>query len=192
MGSEMEPLGSNKTYLTTALVPQWGAPDKKTAPIFTLIGGQADVEPWADEQEITVDRIVGQLHVVVEHAYDSLLNVFGNDIYVKAGLIVNEEITQDVDEVKLDLFEQETMEDYEWMWLGNCVPLVQNGSRQQDSYIYTRSHFVWNWDIRNRRKVGQSDELNLFMQYLPFNTVGEDDAFAVSAWVDCRQIMLSK
>lgn len=182
------------TAEVNSLVVPIGTPSTTfTPPLLSLIAGQADVEPWADDQEITVDRIVGTIHIITEYSYDPTINDFGNDFHLKAGILVNEEVSQDIDPPGLKLWEQETMEDYEWMWLWSGITEWQNGTRYvTNSNVWARAYNRIDLDIRNRRKVGQSDELNLYMAYAPFNFQDEGAAVLVSAIVDLREIMLSR
>lgn len=162
------------------------------APLATLVSGQVDVEPWADEQEVTLDRTIGNISLKATTTWDSAVTIDPPDVYVKLGILVNEEITADPAGSTLNMFEQETLEDYEWMWLwGGFV-----GADQFQTRALTGTQFVTSgWtniylDISNRRKIGQSDELNLFGQVVVNGeTLG---APIVEAVYDLRTVLMSK
>lgn len=153
-------------------------------PIATLVSGQVDVEPWADAQEVLLDRTIGRIHLYSSTASDG----HSYAPYVRLGLIVQEEVEAagagGVDEVKLALAEQEVWEDYEWMWMWSG-PL--------DFVWGTSTNLHWGktieFDIGNRRKIGQSDELNLYGQSFRYPAM---DAAAVGLIMDVRTMLVSK
>lgn len=145
------------------LIPMGPAP---TLPIATLVSGQVDVEPWADDQEVTLDRIVGSISLRATSFWDSNVVIVPPNCFVQLGLLVNEEVTKDASGQTIDIFEQESLEDYEWMWLwGGYVEFDSTRFLSGTQYV-TDANTRIEVDIRNRRKIGQSDELNLYAQYL--------------------------
>lgn len=161
------------------------------APFTVLVSGQVDVEPWADEQEVTLDRIVGTLSF---HGYST--NTVGGagtwpvDIMLKCGIVLNEEVTSEnpAPVVMRRLFDQEDLEDTEWMWLwsGKLVPVVVLDENGIWTYRYVLNIPL---DIKNRRKIGQQDELTLYCAANPA-TSGYD--FNVQGYTDLRCILMSR
>lgn len=151
-------------------------------PSFTLVSGQVDVEPWADEQEVTLDKIIGRMTFYSAYAIQAGVH----PAYLKVGILLHEEVTQDVDLPRLNLFEQETWEDYEWLWLWS-------GSMDVESY--TDSTFYSRKDVdvytKNRRKIGQSDELVVYAQSADNQTHGPALA-TVTAVCDLRTVLMSR
>lgn len=186
------------TGLSTTTFPLYTVPpilgSALTAPApAILVSGQVDVEPWADDQEVTVDRIIGNIGLRTEWTYSSDDALWGVDYMVKLGILVHEEVTQDVSQMELNMFDQETMEDYEWMWLwtGLVTEFTNNGTRIADVNVFSSATVNIPVDIKNRRKVGQSDELLLFAQYArlyDFASMTE----SVQMSVDLRTILMSR
>lgn len=153
------------------------------SPSFTLVSGQVDVEPWADEQEVTLDKIIGRFTFWSTYAVPAGVH----PPYLKVGILLLEEITQDIDPVRLNLYEQETMEDYEWLWLWSGSMDVESYS---DSTIYARKDL----DVysKNRRKIGQSDELVVYAQTADNFTQGGPALANVLGVCDLRTILMSR
>jgi len=160
------------------------------APVATIVWGQSDVEPWADEQEVTIDRVIGSIHL----AGVTGIPIEGTDfahVLVRIGMLVLEETetaSVGADVVKLDLGENEVWEDFEWMWLKS---VILPGSAQWRSPDGNLLHFneTIDVDIRNRRKVGQSDELVLFAQWI---SLEPSYNLTVGMVTDLRAVMMSR
>lgn len=183
---------STTTFSLYTVPPILGSALTAPAPAI-LVSGQVDVEPWADDQEVTVDRIIGNIGLRTEWTYSSDDALWGVDYMVKLGILVHEEVTQDVSQMELNMFDQETMEDYEWMWLwtGLVTEFTNNGTRIADVNVFSSATVNIPVDIKNRRKVGQSDELLLFAQYArlyDFASMTE----SVQMSVDLRTILMSR
>lgn len=190
--------GADETAIAVALpvTPETGV---GTAPLITLVSGQVDVEPWADDQEVTVDRIVGTICFYGTYIVDTTsTQLTAKFPLIKAGIVLNEELSFDVtDTVERNLWDQEDLEDTEWMWLNMGMPTLTQASVQQVAtnggapiangvYVFGREIPV---DIRNRRKIGQSDELALYATW-----VSPKAGFNISmdAYVDLRVILMSR
>lgn len=178
--------------LQTAVFPG----DEAVAPLAIICDGQIDVEPWADEQEVTIDRVVGQVHFV----WRSTSNDPGLrpiSLLLKLGIVLNEELSAEVPAptVNRHLFDQEDLEDTEWMWLhGHMLTpyhtpdSVTNGG--SDYGVYTVDI-----DLRNRRKIGQRDELALYAAYVGMSASGavvDSIEVNVQAYTDLRCILMSR
>lgn len=154
------------------------------SPSFILVDGQVDVEPWADEQEVTLDKTIGRLTFWATY---SSIGATIHPPYLKVGIILLEEITQGVDLPEYNLFEQETWEDYEWMWMwAGSMELVghdagaETGYARKDLDVYTK----------NRRKIGQSDQLVVFAQQA--DGPGVAALATVKAACDIRTVLMSR
>lgn len=161
-------------------------------PVATLVSGQVDVEPWADEQEVTLDRLVGSIELRALQQWTASEVIEPPMPYVKMGILVNEEINETVDGTQIAIFEQERLEDYEWMWLwGGYMDhvLTRRIDEAEPEYASTfRSRIEL--DLHNRRKIGQGDELNLYAQVLSDTTLVI--APLAQLIVDVRTILMSK
>lgn len=160
-------------------------------PIATLISGQIDVEPWADDQEVTIDRIIGSITLRSDTLWQTTSSATSPLMYVKMGLIVNEEVTQDSAGTTIALFEQESLEDYEWLWLWGGYISTDPTQRVFPNGVdvaYQATQRI-ELDIKNRRKVGQSDELNLYAQFLSDTA---DNIGLVQCITDVRAILMSR
>ena len=166
----------------------WGGP---VLPIATIVSGQIDVEPWADEQEVRLDRVVGDLNCIVVSGWDSNETSYGSPPLIKLALLVNEEVTADASGQTLDLWDQETMEDYEWMWMWTGMPEHVTTRLLSGTTFLTTWMFQMHLDLRNRRKIGQSDELNLYGSYRP--TLGAGGTYNLpDLYIDLRSVLVSK
>lgn len=163
-------------------------------PVLTLVSGQIDVEPWADDQEVTLDRVVGDITVRAWGTQDTADRLLSPVPMFKLALLVNEEVTQDVSGQTLDLWDQEQMEDYEWMWMHHEIPTYQVGRALTSpaGQIAHEWHAQVHLDLKNRRKIGQSDELNLYGSYRTWDGNGGANISYVEIAVDVREILMSR
>jgi len=156
-------------------------------PNMILVSGQVDVEPWADDQEVTCDRIRGQI-TLMGSATDTGGPAFAP--YVRMGLLVHEEAESEsvgTDALKLNLAEQEVWEDFEWIWMWHGFPtLIGFNANDGDQWLYQERVDV---DIRNRRKLGHSDQLLLFAQYAPLSAT---QTVVIDGFADFREILMSR
>lgn len=172
-------------------------------PIAVLVDGQIDVEPWADEQEVTLDRIVGNLafHGYFQSYFPSGTYTLANKVpYLKVGIVLLEELSKDPasNVPTRNLFDQEDLEDTEWMWLwsgfpehfvqANVAAAIPNDG-QPTNNIFTK--FVLNIpvDIRNRRKIGQNDQLALYAEWA---SPSPEYDISVQSYTDVRCILMSR
>lgn len=163
-------------------------------PVLTLVSGQVDVEPWADDQEVTLDRVVGDLNIRFWATTDTTERLLFLTPLIKIGLIVNEEVTQDPSGQTLDLWDQETMEDYEWMWMTSFIPEFQYArtlGTPADQIVQEWNYSI-HLDIKNRRKIGQSDELNLYGSWRAYDGTSGVNTGNVEFTADIRQILMSR
>lgn len=181
-------LGGSDTgsLLNTAVFPAIAGGQPPTS---ILVDGQVDVEPWADEQEVTLDRIVGSFSF---HGWAAGDVLYSGVPYIKCGIVLLEELTDEVPApvTQLDLFDQESVEDTEWMWLWAGFPTT-NSSTRRDPNANLRETFqhTIEVDIKNRRKIGQKDQLAFYAQFaLPAAEI----EVAVQAYTDVRCILMSR
>lgn len=185
--------------LNTAVMPT--IPDGNP-PIAILVDGQIDVEPWADEQEVTLDRIVGNLafHGNFDYYAPAGSAVFAAKApYLKVGIVLLEELSKDPasNVPTRNLFDQEDLEDTEWMWLWSGFPEVfyphlyvtanQDGVPGVTGVM--RFHLNIPVDIRNRRKIGQNDQLALYAEWA---SPSPEYDITVQSYTDVRCILMSR
>lgn len=147
----------------------WAVPCAASAgvsPAVTLAAGQVDVEPWADNQEVVVDRIVGQINLqgisYVTYTEAPALATAPATM-VRLGMLVQEE-TDPTAAPFINLFSDEHVEDFEWMWLQEVVPNNWNylpGSSTTGASGWGWTHTI-DLDLRVKRKLGQTDNLLLY------------------------------
>jgi len=161
-------------------------------PMDALLSGEFDVENWADEQEVRVDRIVGDIGIVgmVTHSADQPPSVV-----VRLGIIVAEDVSDDptADEPTRSLFDQTDLQEAEWMWLHQHVPHFEPVFGALGGVIGSRISYNHHLDLHNRRKIGQKDLLYIYASYTYMS--GEESLITV--WNvrlvhSLRLIMVSK
>lgn len=165
-------------------------------PEIVLAAGQTDVEPWADNQEITIDRIVGQVTVsgtALANFSEVPPALYAPAVEYRLGMLVQEE-GDATSAPFINLFDDEHLEDFEWMWLYQGVPANWN-------YQSTSAAEVGSWgftetiplDLRVRRKLGQTDSLLLYAQYVrSFDANIASDLINIDGGHLLRSIFMSK
>jgi len=164
-----------------------------TPPIAIIADGQLDVEPWADEQEVTIDRIVGSIMISGRSGTESA-GFFPPHLILKMGIVLNEELTDGIPAavVTKDLFNQESLEDTEWMWLDSrvCTPFTDTlDTAGLRTWHYAMTEYI---DLRNRRKIGQKDELALYAQFGLAQTYSIPFDVQLQSYTDVRCILMSR
>lgn len=181
-------------FAQATLVPfAYGGSQPAAGPLAILVDGQVDVEPWADEQEVTLDRIVGTL-IFAGRSQVLSPGFFPPPVLLKLGICLNEELT-DESPAPLNqkaMFEQESLEDTEWMWLHSVVLEPQYDTQAADGS--RAEHFRYNVpvDIRNRRKIGQKDELALYGMCTILGSYTPPWDIQVQSYTDVRCILMSR
>lgn len=160
-------------------------------PLAIIADGQLDVEPWADDQEVTVDRIVGSLLFWGWSEAALAGHQAPIDVILKLGIVLNEELTAEdpAPIVNRRLFDQEDLEDTEWMWLHavHLTPAVTIVNAE--GLVAYRYSYTLPIDLRNRRKIGQRDELAL---YAAANPTASGFDFSIQSYTDVRCILMSR
>lgn len=168
-------------------------------PVVVICDGAIDVEPWADAQDVTVDRIVGDIILYGYAVQPAAPSAYQNSMHspiVKLGVLLDQELSgtppaglQEVPEH--DLWSQEDLEDLPWMWLQSVMP-EQNGfsyvSPTTGTGFYTFRENI-HVDIGVRRKLGGRDALNL---YASWSSPAPDFNTQVLLFADLRCILMSK
>lgn len=135
-------------------------------PLVELVSGVTDVEPWSDDQEVTCDRIVGDIGVQCAQDYAGVTVSLPQELappVCRFGILVVEEGS----DPSLDLFDDATLQKLEWMWLKQVTaPInyyVGSGGGGTGNLVTA----VWDFslDLRNRRKIGFADKLCLYGGY---------------------------
>jgi len=169
-----EPIGSEG--LNVSLLPNATlATTNGNLPVSTMLDGEFDVAPWADEQEVTIDRIVGTLSVSASVQYAQNLFV-GTPGVVRLGIIVHEDKTSSLvaEDPRRKLFEFTDLQEAEWMWLKQLsIPCDFSSFDPTSESFVSEGYSDIDIDIRVRRKLGQKDQLFLYGAYSFFNGVTE-------------------
>jgi len=185
--------GASTSFVDESLGLQVGVIPNETVnegvpPFDQLLSGEFDVEPWADEQEIRLDRIVGDISIA-----GSMVSGFEPPIYaIRLGIIVAEDTSDDpaAADPTRSLFDTTDLQEAEWMWLHQVVPTavyLPDATPNPAFYLTYNLHL----DLRNRRKIGQKDSLFLYAAY------SNDSNVPISLWNvrlvhNLRMIMVSK
>jgi len=128
-----------------------------------LLTGDFDME-WADRGEVRVDRVVGDIQVSSRSVASQ------NEWYLpmlRIGLLLVEEVQDIAAWVPPNLFLQEDLEEFEWMWLWQPDLEVQppllnpQGASGQESPQFSgfRNWDSTHLDLRVKRKLGKKDHL---------------------------------
>lgn len=170
-------------------------------PLAVLIDGSVDVEPWSDEQEVTLDRLVGSFNFTGQSVIPTNSGTLVNNLpYVKCGLLVVDDLEEEPVTVypNISLWNQEDYEDHEWMWRKAFFPenvyynTLKVGTPTGGSTINGLT--VWNTnidiDIGVRRKIGPKAALCLYAGWVPPYESGWDIGVALN--YEVRAILMSR
>lgn len=133
-----------------------------------ILAGDQDIE-WADRDSVRVDRILGSVNVT---AWTQLTaaSPFAWDmqgIICAFGVLCVEDTDNLFQEI--DLFDRESVEEYEWMWLERRLMDAKFSFTQgpaNDDYIGAAFHqLTLDWDIKTRRSLGKKDSVVLYSQW---------------------------
>jgi len=165
-------------------------------PILVLIDGAQDVEPWADDQEVTLDRIVGSLCTQFTEVYTAVPTVVeqAHRVFARYGLLVAEEL-EPTTPPQINLWDSDALEQYEWMWLADVVPEESTSSIElDDTTTVVRSNLTRTpLDVRVRRKIGPSDQLLLYGSAGRMEAASAGDQQFFARVVPClRTILMSR
>lgn len=124
-----------------------------------LLAGDSDIE-WADRSEVRCDRLLGQL---TWHAWNLVTSPV--DIapwVVRFGVLAVEE-TDGLFQ-SIDLFDRESLEEYQWMWLYQTIgeaSFYWNPELTQQLHYQQENIPI---DIATRRTMGKKDSIVLYSQ----------------------------
>lgn len=138
-----------------------------------LINGDSDLE-WMDRNEVTVERIVGDITTAGFYV-DETTGQFITQYVYRMGILVVEEVEDIGAWVPPSLFTRENLEEFEWMWLYqgllqaaiNPIELTTGGS----ALFFGETVHV---DLHVRRKIGKKDHLVLLGQFGTFQLIPGD------------------
>jgi len=166
-------------------------------PILVVIDGGADVAPWADETEVTLDRVVGSILTqfvrVLDPGTPNLVEEM-HQAFCRYGLLVAEETEEGAPPPAVNLFDSDVVEAYEWMWIQDVVPEESSTSIVMgDDSVVTTNLTRTPLDVRVRRKIGPKDQLLLYgalaRMELGFTT---NSFFFARALPNLREIVMSR
>ena len=164
-----------------------------------LVFGDLDMD-WSDKSEVVLGRIVGDVSLFATSSsnkpnpavpFDVIPN---HRLLVRLGVLVREEVDSFAGIEFIDLFDNEAIEEYEWMYLQQ----TQMEPRWGRTFVVSDGMTGENWvnvlqkdihlDIRVKRKLGKKDHLVLCHQW----AIGPGD-FNVDVEISTllRTIMLS-
>lgn len=166
-----------------------------------LLWGDDDLE-WMDVNEVRLERLVGTITTscTVTSYRDGgtlLISSLRGPPVHRMGILLCEELEAQNSRPVLDLFDVETIEEYEWMWLsqvGEWTPgNLMVPASSTDMFSQYRSDV--SVDTNNRRKLGKKDALVLYHQWaFPVTDTPSNLEFDVSGVVfpQLRALVASK
>lgn len=149
--------------------------DPAIAP-YELLVGDLDWD-WSDASEVRIDRIVGTLTWgFLFQSETNPLNL-GTPFTMRFGILATEETDRVYQSI--DLFDPESLEEYEWMWLGQHSVAPQ----------YAASEGAWKsahsvdipLDVRTRRKLGKKDSVVMYSQTRRMSNAAPPDVITWSS-----------
>jgi len=161
------------------------------APLQEIVVGEVDVEPWSDDQEIRIDRIVGNIttEVMLVWAEDPALAVQTLQPLIRYGLTVVEE----GDAPALNLWSEDDLAQIEWMWLWQGTTDTGRTASTGGGDTVSAQWVTQSVDIRNKRKLGFRDKLYLYGQWCwPTGLGAEPDVTGVLCVPLLRTIMVGR
>lgn len=145
---------------TCGVQPIFLACEPMAVPVELLVGDQ-DWD-WSDTSEVRIDRLVGTMSW--NYAYsNNATNQPTLPLIMRFGILA----TEDTDRVyqAIDLFDPESLEEFQWMWLDQRTawdqPIVRGTA--PEFHQYTGSIDI-PLDVRTRRKLGKKDSVVLYAQ----------------------------
>lgn len=130
------------------------------SPVELLVGDQ-DWD-WSDSSEVRIDRLVGTMSWTYSYANDASTDPI-LPLILRFGILA----TEDTDRVyqTIDLFDPESLEEFQWMWLEQRTAFDQPYIRGDSPpfSIYNGAVDI-PLDIRTRRKLGKKDSVVLYAQ----------------------------
>lgn len=145
-----------------------------------LIFGDDDLD-WMDANEATLERLVGDVTVT-----SSQLNASSTDYiatsYYRLGLLAVQEVEDISTWVPPSLWDRESIEEYEWMWLyQGALQYYPNPVDGVQSYARETVHI----DSHIRRKVGKKDHIVLLGQWGLGGPLTTDVVFSAVHLIRC-------
>lgn len=123
-----------------------------------LLVGDLDFD-WSDRNEVLVDRIVGTITFNVQ---SFATNNIPYPTIVRFGILATEETDRVYNPI--DLFDPESLEEYQWMWLQQ-LSIPYNGENiDGDTTVRSDAIIDVPLDIHTRRKIGKKDSVVLYAQ----------------------------
>lgn len=126
-----------------------------------LIWGDDDLD-WMDANEATLERTVGTLSLGTQVSV--IPGVFLTLPVVRMGILVAEELQDQSVAPAIDLWERESVEEHEWMWLSQVSDFSWNGDYVNGTTALKAYRADVALDLRVRRRLGKKDALLLYFQ----------------------------
>lgn len=150
------------------------------APLELLVG---DLDwDWSDASEVRIDRIVGTLSWSVRFQSDASDLGSGAALMLRFGILATEETDRVYQTI--DLWDPESIEEYEWMWLGQHT-LAPDWDGLEAIWKSSKSIDI-PLDVRTRRKLGKKDSVVLYTQVKRMSDTAPGDVISFNsnvAWM---------
>lgn len=125
-----------------------------------LLWGDDDLE-WMDVNEVRVERLAGSIDIAVSVDQTVTSNI-GQPVF-RAGILLAEELEDQGTRPQIDLYDPESYEEFEWMYLASGIVSNYAGDFVTGGVAQTRNNVSIPIDTRNRRKLGKKDALVLYV-----------------------------
>lgn len=123
--------------------------------------GDLDMD-WSDKSEVTLARIVGDISLYGSSQQEPPANL-PYPLIVRFGLLV----TEDTDRVyiPIDLWDPESLEEFEWMWLSEqIIPSEIFSFSEASGNSLSAGSVTTHLDVGVKRRLGKKDSLVLYSQ----------------------------
>lgn len=145
-----------------------------------LLDGDADIE-WADRNEVRIDRVVGNINVAMQTRIEGGTGNWQEPTF-RLGILLHEEVEDLAELGPIDLWDRESVEEYEWLWLweGMSETHFTLNLGTENHRIFGRVHVPI--DLRVKRKMGKKDLLVLYHQQRVESDVAFFDIGSIIQW----------
>lgn len=127
-----------------------------------MLWGDDDLD-WMDANEATVERTVGT--ITLSSVVTVLPGVFLTLPVVRMGILLCEELDSQNSAATIDLWERESVEEHEWLWLNQTGDWSFNGDYVNGGEARKAYRADVPLDLRVRRTMGKRDALCLYWQW---------------------------
>lgn len=165
--------GAAENVGVIAFTPLLPRPGIAVPPFYSwveLVQGDIDLE-YSDKSEVTIERVVGDITIVSTQLFSPFDHTATGAVrfWVRMGILVVKEIEDILTWTAPDMWDDEAIESFEWMWL-NQTPLIPPelgflSSALDGQVLRFDANETLHVDLHVRRKMGKKDHLVLVSQY---------------------------